>query len=656
MKSFLILLVLMIASQAMGQALRTGKYDAIWPNATGGDVRIMGTVIDGDVITPYAADSNISIQGNGTGLVVVESVNVQGSTISTTTTDGNVTLEGNGAGYAVVETIRVKDNLIVPLNSNDNLVLESNGSGVISVNDAVEFAARTQFTQSSTPSAPTSGKCNIYPKSDNMWYSICNGETVEKQFNNSVAQMALLGRVTWAATASCSGASTSGTAAAFSSDTDCDDNARTIEGPNNATSGAVGNADGQLVQIKLTNVPAGTTRIQIQGLMFSGTSTACAFSINDGTTTSPQFDNSFNGNYVGGISADFTYTVTQATKTFMLYVKRSSGGNSCEFTMGGNQMIVSAYQIPTASQIVTTASPDTDWIDCGLTTSDFSNLGSPVTLTFNRCKREGSDLLMDVKFTTGAAVGGSTASVALKFGGVALTSADSTIIPAISTAGVMTFAANGTAGYYTLKEASSSTLFFGYQGSGNSSLTKCTGSGCFGTSTAHSFIARVPIAGWQGSNRMIGVVAPMQTAIIKHVLSSGTAGGTCTAGSYVQRSLNTLEGDSSIVSLTSDTITVAATGEYMIKVWAPAFQVDSHKAKLRNSTAGTDIAIGQTAYSGSPDGVMSVSYVTARATLAAGTNVQVHHRCITTKSTSGFGAASAFGDSEVYTIVEFTKL
>src|SRR5690606_3425852 len=115
---------------------------------------------------------------------------------------------------------------------------------------------------------------------------------------------------------------------------------------------------------------------------------------------------------------------------------------------------------------------------------------------------------------------------------------------------------------------------------------------------------------------------------IKDVKSSGVDGGTFTSGSYQTRTLNTTEGDTALVSLSSNQFTLAA-GTYEIEADAPAYQVSSHKAILYNVTDSTVELIGTTEMAGTADEVTSRSRVVGRVTIAGSKAFEIRHRCDT---------------------------
>lgn len=148
------------------------------------------------------------------------------------------------------------------------------------------------------------------------------------------------------------------------------------------------------------------------------------------------------------------------------------------------------------------------------------------------------------------------------------------------------------------------------------------------------------------------------TVFIRDIKSSGTAGGDFTSGSYQTRVLNATDGDTWLVSVSSNQFTLQK-GDYIIEASAPAFSCDSHKARLRDITNTATSALGTTEYSpsaGSGQDGMSRSHILAKLALTAATTFEIQHQCGSTKTGNGFGVAATFGDNETYTVVKITKI
>jgi len=147
------------------------------------------------------------------------------------------------------------------------------------------------------------------------------------------------------------------------------------------------------------------------------------------------------------------------------------------------------------------------------------------------------------------------------------------------------------------------------------------------------------------------------TCYVKDVKASGTYGGTFTSGAWQTRTLNTTSGNCSFLSLSSNQITLDA-GTYLIDAIAPAYKVNSHKAKLVKDPSGTpsDEIIGSNEQIDNAVNIISHSKIVGQIVLTNSSTFEIQHRCSTTGTTTGFGNASSMGVDEVYTQVKITKV
>lgn len=139
----------------------------------------------------------------------------------------------------------------------------------------------------------------------------------------------------------------------------------------------------------------------------------------------------------------------------------------------------------------------TPWVSV---TPTFTGLG---TVTSIECetRRVGSDLQMRAKFTTGTPTA-TEMRVSLVHQGVAVTSAGTSIIPTIQTAGVLNFGTASAAVPSTgsvLIEPSVGYFTFGFRDATSSAIVKRNGSALAGSSETLTFFASAPIADWQPS-------------------------------------------------------------------------------------------------------------------------------------------------------------
>lgn len=138
---------------------------------------------------------------------------------------------------------------------------------------------------------------------------------------------------------------------------------------------------------------------------------------------------------------------------------------------------------------------------------------------------------------------------------------------------------------------------------------------------------------------------------------SGTDGGTFTSGAWQTRTLNTISGDTTIgtlVTLDSNQITITA-GRYWLSVMAPACKVGVHQIRLANIT-NTTYSYGMNADSATSTGGMSQSNLSGFINISGTTIYEIQHQCSSSNTGSGFGRATNFGGTEVYTIVTIVKM
>lgn len=151
-----------------------------------------------------------------------------------------------------------------------------------------------------------------------------------------------------------------------------------------------------------------------------------------------------------------------------------------------------------------------------------------------------------------------------------------------------------------------------------------------------------------------GGILLSDVAILKDVKAANTPAGTFTNGAWRTRTLNTTENGQGWVSLSSDQFTLDP-GYYFIKAIAPAAATDRHKLKIRNITDSTDDIIGDSAQSPT-GGSQTLAYLSGVISISASKTFELQHQAQTTRASDGFGIESNFGVSEVYAIVEITRL
>jgi hypothetical protein len=272
---------------------------------------------------------------------------------------------------------------------------------------------------------------------------------------------------------------------------------------------------------RLSSIPVGS--IEIIGIgSFGKSGTASnsdvAFQFRDLTNTKNGQDNFLSHVSAGGaavvtpnVKGTLSYTTAAGTSSFEIFGKTSnitsSGVNVFNFGPHNTNAQPTYYEIwyNGNNSTYSSTNADTDWASCTPTSSQ--GFGTPTFAV--QCKRQGGDLLMKGRFTPSA-----TTAVEARLGlplwnGVQLVSAGSSIIHALEVANgfyLRGVAANAKGGAMLI-EPSVAYLTFGtadtFNSSSANSFSKANANNVASTETL-SFNARIPIAGWQQSNIIIG--------------------------------------------------------------------------------------------------------------------------------------------------------
>jgi hypothetical protein len=147
-----------------------------------------------------------------------------------------------------------------------------------------------------------------------------------------------------------------------------------------------------------------------------------------------------------------------------------------------------------------------------------------------------------------------------------------------------------------------------------------------------------------------------QFAIFNEQQATNTNGGDFTSGSYVKRILNTtIINTISGCTLTSSVISLPA-GTYNATAYAPAYSINGHRIRLQNTTASTTIVLGVNCFANHSSPATTHSFLNATFTLSATSNIELQHRCETTRTVNGLGTLCNFGDNEVYAQIQIEKV
>lgn len=146
----------------------------------------------------------------------------------------------------------------------------------------------------------------------------------------------------------------------------------------------------------------------------------------------------------------------------------------------------------------------------------------------------------------------------------------------------------------------------------------------------------------------------MQVAFLSEVT---TTSNTFTGGAWTKRDLNTEVDPDGLVALSSGAFTLQA-GTYLIEASAPAFAVNNHRIRLRNTTDSTDAGVGTSEYADQSNLVQTRSELKCKVTIAGAKTFELQHICLTTKSVNGLGNVGSFSGyaDEVFATVKITKV
>ena len=153
-----------------------------------------------------------------------------------------------------------------------------------------------------------------------------------------------------------------------------------------------------------------------------------------------------------------------------------------------------------------------------------------------------------------------------------------------------------------------------------------------------------------------------KVALLSDKKSSGTDGGTFTAGSWVDRTLNTEVDPQNFVTLDSGNVYWSLeAGTYRITWSAPAYRVSNHASALWYSTSNTFSSYtsveGSSEYSDAnrSPGNQTRSFGDTTITISQTTYFKIKHKCGSTQQSYGLGVGSGL-QTEVYTQASITDL
>jgi hypothetical protein len=154
----------------------------------------------------------------------------------------------------------------------------------------------------------------------------------------------------------------------------------------------------------------------------------------------------------------------------------------------------------------------------------------------------------------------------------------------------------------------------------------------------------------------VGPSTSLTMAVFNETQAAGTNGGTSTSGSFLKRTLNTtVKNDISGCSIASSVITLPA-GTFYVLARSPLNQSDQARAKIRNTTDSTDLALSGSGYL--PPATSATIDVTIQGffVLAASKTIELQYRVATGTASNGLGINTNFGVDEVYSSITIMKV
>jgi hypothetical protein len=264
---------------------------------------------------------------------------------------------------------------------------------------------------------------------------------------------------------------------------------------------------------------------------------------------------------------------------------------------------------------------DTDWASCGHTTSSFTGFGT-VSVIETQCKRQGGDLLMKGRFTSGASTATEARLSLPLWNGVQLTSKGVSVIPSIQFIGNAYRNVSSAIhfGSGLLIEPSVSYLTFGAQNSTTAIPTKQTGTGLISNTEVFAFeTVRIPVAQFENSNIIIGQFNGLESCTDSYQCTDTLSFSVSNTGVVSNENLDTVSGNCTVSDTSLFTCTyrsglqgnsVNLSGPLNCAVSIDdANSTDSSLAKLINTSSSTQLVF-RTGYGSTPPLITKSAYAT----------------------------------------------
>ena len=145
-------------------------------------------------------------------------------------------------------------------------------------------------------------------------------------------------------------------------------------------------------------------------------------------------------------------------------------------------------------------------------------------------------------------------------------------------------------------------------------------------------------------------------ALFNETQAAGTNGGSAVATTWTKRTLNTTNFNAITgASIASSVITLPA-GTYRVVGNAPFTRVNKVKLRLQNTTDATTAVIGQSSYTQDNSDQNFPVALNGIFTIAGTKNFEFQYWALTASATTGLGTNTGAGISEVYAVIEITRI
>jgi hypothetical protein len=141
-------------------------------------------------------------------------------------------------------------------------------------------------------------------------------------------------------------------------------------------------------------------------------------------------------------------------------------------------------------------------------------------------------------------------------------------------------------------------------------------------------------------------------ALILDKKTTGTNGGTFTAGSWITRTLNTIEGSQDFCSLSANQI-ILQPGDYHIYVTTSCCGVYNHQFRIYDITESKTMYVSNNGFTSGTNDTLECDFIV---NLTEPKTFELQHQCTNTQLHYGFGRAVGFGEPEIYSRIHIVNI